>query len=169
MISRHLSNPWPFLFLITLFLYFVSFPQPRASSSISESSLRPGSAGFPTPRLAVPGPRVRPPCGLEGRQQGDQAQPGRRLPAGPWGVQVSAASPQPPGKEAAAGRPRRAGVPGRFLGVPVTHPQLSPLSCVGWGQRPRWEDRQDSGKQECSQWLTWRGGKAAHRHTPGQA
>ena len=43
--------------------------------------------------LAVPGPRVRPLSGLEGRMQGDQAQPGRRLPGEPQGAQASAANP----------------------------------------------------------------------------
>lgn len=57
------------------------------------------------------------------------------------------------------------GVPGRFPRMPVTHPQLSPLFCVGWGQRPRGEEKKDSGKEEWSQRLTWRvreGGPQTH-------
>lgn len=114
--------------------------------------MRPGSAGGA--RATCP-PAQRP-RGANARRPGTAREKAARRAAGRAGV----------GGESVTSRWEwwredrgRQGVPGRFRGLPVTHPQLSPLSCVGWGQRSRWEDRQDSGKEECQRGSRGREGK----------
>ena len=154
LISRHLSNPWPLLVLLILFLHFVPFPHPKGVPRVSESSGRSGCAWFSTHRSAAPEPRVLQPKGLQG-----------------WGTARGSLRSGPRARTCprrAQGRGGGEGMgdrgAGGLRGMAVTHPVLSPLSWVGRGQRPRY-DSVKGVVREADQAR----GDAAHRRSSGGA
>lgn len=130
MISRHLSNPCPFLCNPSLPL-LCSFPQPGASSEYFRKFGEVGERWVSYASVGGPGPRVRPPGGLEGRLR-DQAQLWRT--GGPLGTQVASTAPTPArGGGRGTGSPRRAGSPRQIAGDACYSPSAVAIILRGLG------------------------------------